>query len=28
VLYKLWRRNRPANKPLLPANSGGADYSD
>jgi putative tricarboxylic transport membrane protein len=28
LLFKLIRRNRPAKNPLLPANSGAADYSD
>jgi putative tricarboxylic transport membrane protein len=28
LLLKLIRRNRPPGKPLLPANSGAADYSD
>jgi putative tricarboxylic transport membrane protein len=27
-IFKLIRRNRPAGKSLLPANSGAADYSD
>ncbi|MCU1567477.1 MAG: putative integral rane protein, partial [Pseudarthrobacter sp.] len=28
LVFKLVRRNRAARKPLLPANSGAADYSD
>jgi putative tricarboxylic transport membrane protein len=28
LLMRLWRKARPGRRPLLPANSGAADYSD